>query len=106
MSAFFLGASIALGLLLIPPLIRIVRGPTVFDRLIGVGMMGTKTIVLLLLMGYAVRRADMYVDLSIGYGLALLIGVLVAAKFLESVRARASGKSEEEPAESGRAIVP
>jgi multicomponent Na+:H+ antiporter subunit F len=79
----FLYGSVALALLLLFPLYRIVRGPTIYDRLVGAAMMGTKTTVLLLLMGFAVGRADMYVDISLGYGLALLVGHLVVAKYLE-----------------------
>ena len=83
MTGFFLGVSIALGVMLVFPLFRMMRGPTIFDRLAGAGMMGTKTTVLLVLMGAAVGRTDMFVDISIGYGLALLVGTLVAAKYLE-----------------------
>lgn len=85
MTAFFTGAAVALALLIFLPLYRIVRGPTLFDRLLGTAMMGTKTTVLLVLMGYAVDRADMFVDVSLGYGLALLVGTLVTTKYLEAV---------------------
>lgn len=85
MTSFFLGATVALGLLLFLPLYRIVRGPTLFDRLVGASVMATKTTVLLVLMGHAVGRADMYVDISLGYGLALLVGTLMTTKYLESV---------------------
>ena len=84
MIGFFTGAAFALGVLLFLPLWRIARGPTIFDRLVGTGVMGTKTTVLLVLMGYAVGRADMFVDISLGYGLALLVGTLVTAKYLEA----------------------
>lgn len=94
MTSFFLGATIALGLLLFMPLFRIVRGPTLFDRLLGAGMMGTKTTVLLVLMGYTVGRADMYVDMSLGYGLALLVGTLVATKYLESTTIQEAAPQE------------
>lgn len=85
MIGFFTGAALALGVLLFLPLYRIARGPTIFDRLVGAGMMGTKTTVLLILMGFAVGRADMFVDISLGYGLALLVGTLVTTKYLEAV---------------------
>jgi multicomponent Na+:H+ antiporter subunit F len=84
-TSFFLGGAVALALLLFLPLFRIVRGPTLYDRLVGASVMATKTTVLLVLMGHAVGRADMYVDISLGYGLALLVGTLVATKYLESV---------------------
>ncbi|RMG18192.1 MAG: pH regulation protein F [Deltaproteobacteria bacterium] len=98
MHLVLLAASIALGVMLLGPLWRIVRGPTVYDRLIGASMMGTMTSVLLLLMGYVVERGDMYVDMSLGYGLALLIGSLVTTKYLEAQAARRRGAQEQEGA--------
>jgi multicomponent Na+:H+ antiporter subunit F len=101
-TSFFLGGAVALGLLLFLPLFRIVRGPTLYDRLVGASVMATKTTVLLVLMGHAVGRADMYVDVSLGYGLALLVGTLVATKYLESVvirdpAARGDARDERPP---------
>ena len=92
MQTLYLGAAVVLALLLAAPLWRIVRGPTLFDRLVGASMLGTKTIVLLMLMGQAGERLDMYLDISLGYGLALMGGTLVAAKYLE----QAARKEREE----------
>lgn len=107
MTSFFMGGAVALGLLLFLPLFRIVRGPTLFDRLVGASVMATKTTVLLVLMGHAVGRADMYVDISLGYGLALLVGTLVATKYLESVVIRdpaaRDGARDERPPEDATA---
>ena len=106
MIPFFTGAAIALGVLLLLSLYRIVRGPTIFDRLLGTAVMGTNTTVLLLLMGHAVGRADMFVDISLGYGLALLVGTLMATKHLEAVaprRGRAGDAADQaEPPAAGR----
>lgn len=103
MKGFFLGATLALGLLLFLPLWRIARGPTVFDRLLGAAVMGTKTTVLLVLMGFAVGRADMFVDVSLGYGLALLVGTLVATKYLEADAAAGCDEAPLDRAEERRA---
>ncbi len=78
------GVALVLAALLFLPLFRLVRGPTVFDRALGAGTLGTKTIVLLVLMGFLSDQADMYVDISLGYGLALIIGTLITAKYFES----------------------
>ena len=96
METVLLATAIGLGLMLVGPLWRIVRGPTVYDRLIGASMMGTMTSVLLLVMGYVEGRADMYVDMSLGYGLALLIGSLVTTKYLETQAERARRRAGEE----------
>jgi len=64
-------------------LYRVLRGPTVFDRLTGLGLLGTKTIVLLLLMGFLTGRVDAFVDISLSYGLISFLGSLVLAKYFE-----------------------
>lgn len=94
MTEVFLWSAVALSLMLLFPLYRLVVGPTIYDRLVGAAMLGTKTMVLLLLMGFAVGRADMYVDISIGYGLALLVGHLVTAKYLEKSAAHEKDSGE------------
>lgn len=98
----FLWSAVALALMLLFPLFRMVKGPTIYDRLVGAAMMGTKTMVLLLLMGFAVGRPEMYVDISIGYGLALLVGHLVTAKYLEKSAERGdTGEPEDEGRRAG-----
>jgi multicomponent Na+:H+ antiporter subunit F len=97
MSTLFLVAAVVLALLLLAPLWRIARGPTIFDRLLGASMMGTKTTVLLLLMGESMGRLDMFVDISLGYGLALLAGTLVASKFLELSEQQTRAQAAERP---------
>ena len=103
MSQAFLACSVVLAAMLVLPLVRIVRGPTVFDRLLGAGAMGTKTMILLVLVGATLGRVDMYVDISLGYGLALVVGTIVSTKYLETYAARkeaaeqatAEGRSED-----------
>jgi len=58
-------------------------GPTVFDRILGVSGFGTKTTVLLLLMGAVYDRVDMFVDISLGYALLSFVGSLAAARYFE-----------------------
>ena len=52
---------------------RIIVGPTVIDRIVAVNVIGTKSIVLLVLMGIIFKRIDMFVDIAIGYGLLNLL---------------------------------
>jgi multicomponent Na+:H+ antiporter subunit F len=66
---------------------RVLRGPTVFDRLTGLGLIGTKTTVLLVLLGFLTGRLGMFVDISLAYGLIGFIGVLGLAKYFEQKEA-------------------
>jgi multicomponent Na+:H+ antiporter subunit F len=62
---------------------RVVRGPSLFDRLAGLGLVGTKTIVLLLLMGFAAGDVSPFVDIALSYGLIGFIGSLALAAYFE-----------------------
>lgn len=62
---------------------RILRGPTVFDRLTGLGVIGTDTILLLLLVGYLSGRIEMFIDISLAYALIGFVTFLVLAKYFE-----------------------
>jgi multicomponent Na+:H+ antiporter subunit F len=64
-------------------LYRVVRGPTVFDRVLGLNGISTKAIILLVLIGTLYNRVDMFVDISTGYALLNLVGALAIAKYLE-----------------------
>jgi multicomponent Na+:H+ antiporter subunit F len=78
---FLLAASIALCLIIFLSLYRAVFGPTVFDRIVGAGFVGTKTTVLLVLIGVIYRRLDMFVDLALVYSILNFIGTLIFSKY-------------------------
>ena len=81
MDKLFLYSSIILIVLMIILVYRIIMGPTVIDRIVAVNVIGTKSIVLLVMMGILFERADMFVDIAIGYGLLNFIASLAAAKY-------------------------
>lgn len=83
MDKLFLYASIFLIALMILPLVRIIIGPTVIDRIIAVNVIGTKSIVILVLMGIIFNRIEMFVDIAIGYGLLNFIASLAASKYFK-----------------------
>ena len=83
MKQMFVVAVVTLSVAMALSLYRVLRGPTVFDRLTGLGLIGTKTILLLLLLGFLTQRVDMFVDISLSYGLMSFIGTLVLAKYFE-----------------------
>lgn len=78
---FILIAAIVLLLLILISLIRVVGGPTVGDRILGGNVVGTKTTVLLLLIGILYEDLGMFVDIAIAYALLNFIATLGATKF-------------------------
>jgi len=83
MDAFLLFTLITLTALILVYLYRVVRGPSVFDRVLGLNGISTKAIILLLVIGTLYDRVEMFVDISTGYALLNLVGALAIAKFLE-----------------------
>lgn len=73
---------------------RVIKGPTVFDRLLSAGAVGTNAIALLAVMGFIFERPDMFVDLALTYALLNFVGTVAAAKYLEN-------HPEIEPADAG-----
>jgi len=76
MSTVFLAAAIALLLLILLSLVRVVGGPTVLDRIVGVNVIGTKTTIVLLLIGLLYGQVGMFVDIAIAYALLNFIATL------------------------------
>lgn len=81
MENFFIAISVILCLLVLLAFYRAVFGPTVIDRIIGVGVVGTKTLIILLLMGFIYKRIDMFVDISLVYAILNFIAVLIFSKY-------------------------
>ncbi|MFW5722449.1 MAG: monovalent cation/H+ antiporter complex subunit F [Desulfovibrionales bacterium] len=77
----FLFCGIFLVLLMILSLYRAVKGPTIFDRLIGVNAIGSKTTVLLLVIGLLFERFDMFVDIAMAYALLNFMAVLAMSRY-------------------------
>ncbi|MGC2872011.1 monovalent cation/H+ antiporter complex subunit F [Ihubacter sp. rT4E-8] len=63
-------------------LIRVFRGPSVYDRLNGIFVMGIDVIVVIMLIGFIDGRADMYVDIAISYGILGFLSTVIIARFL------------------------
>ena len=63
-------------------LIRVFKGPSVFDRLNGIFVIGIDVIMVILFVGFVDGRIDMYVDIAISYGLLGFLSTVMIAKFL------------------------
>jgi multicomponent Na+:H+ antiporter subunit F len=83
MSSFFLCLGMGLFTLVFLCLYRGVFGPGVLNRIAAISAIGTKTLIILLLMGFIYNRVDMFIDISMVYALLNFIGTITAAKYLE-----------------------
>lgn len=82
MNAIFIILLIAIVIIIGLMLQRVFEGPTVYDRMNGLGVIGADTILLLVLFGYIDGRPDMYVDIAISYAILGFVGSVIIAKYL------------------------
>ncbi|MBW1997216.1 MAG: pH regulation protein F [Deltaproteobacteria bacterium] len=83
MDNIFLASGLCLSFLMVLSLYRAIVGPTVLDRLVGANAIGTKTVVLLILIGLIYHRVDMFVDIALAYALLNFVAVLAASRYFQ-----------------------
>lgn len=83
MDNIFLYSSLYLAFLMLLSLYRGVFGPTVVDRMIGVNAIGSKTAVLLILIGIVYHRVEMFVDIALAYAMLNFLAVLAASRYFQ-----------------------
>ncbi|RJS93120.1 pH regulation protein F [Salinisphaera sp. Q1T1-3] len=71
---------VAVTMLLI--LVRVLAGPTTYDRILGINLFGTKTVLLIALVAFITDRTD-YLDLALTYALINFIGTIAVLKFMQ-----------------------
>lgn len=76
----FVAGTLAIIAALILVVSRVVKGPTLFDRVLAGNSVGTLAILLLSVLGFLNGRPE-WLDLGITYGLLNLIGTLAILKF-------------------------
>jgi multicomponent Na+:H+ antiporter subunit F len=84
-NAFFWGLGIFLLVNAFLCLLRAYWGPSVADRILGVNIVGTKTLVVLVLLGYIFGRTS-YLDVALVYGLLNFAVTVITARFIETGR--------------------
>ena len=73
MKVLILCALVLLAVLIGAYLYRVLKGPTIFDRVLGLNGISTKAIILLVLIGSYFERVDMVIDIATGYALLNLV---------------------------------
>ena len=61
-------------------MIRAMAGPTVFDRVLALNMFGTKTVLLICVVCFIIKRTD-FLDLALLYSLMNFIGMVALLRF-------------------------
>jgi multicomponent Na+:H+ antiporter subunit F len=76
----FAAAAAAIIIALALVIVRAIKGPTVFDRVLAGNAVGTLAIMLLAVVGFLTGRPE-FLDIGLTYGLLNLIGTLAVLKF-------------------------
>ena len=78
----FTAAAIALVVAMALALARALIGPTLYDRILSVNTFGTKTVLILAVVGFLFGRPE-FLDIALAYALINFIGTIAVLKFLK-----------------------
>jgi len=78
----FVAAALAILVTMAVALGRAIAGPTVFDRILAVNVFGTKTVLIIAVLGFLSGRPD-FLDIALVYALINFIGVVAVLKYVE-----------------------
>ena len=91
----YYAVSVAILVTMALALMRAILGPSVYDRVLAVNMLGTKTVLLLSVIAFLYGRPD-FLDLALAYALINFIGVLAVLNFFQNSSTRSAvNKSSE-----------
>ncbi len=83
MDNFFIVGGVVLLVLMLLTLYRAIIGPTAIDRLMAVNVIGTKTTVLLIIIGMLFNWVDMFVDIALAYALLNFIVTIATSRYFQ-----------------------
>lgn len=78
-----IAATIAIFVVMIMAVTRAIMGPTLYDRILAVNMFGTKTVLLISLLGFVMGRPE-FLDIAIVYALINFISVIGVLRHSDS----------------------
>lgn len=78
----FTAAAVAILVTMLLAMLRVLLGPTVYDRILAVNTLGTKTVLIIAVFGFLTERPD-FLDIALVYALINFIGTIAILKFFE-----------------------
>lgn len=84
-------------------LARTLLGPTVWDRILAVNSFGTKTVLLIALLGAFAGRAD-YFDVALLYALINFVSTVALMRYCEGAGAQAQDEGAPDHDEAGSGV--
>ena len=78
----FAGASTAILVTMALALVRAIKGPTIYDRILAVNAFGTLTVVLIAVHGFLAGRPE-FLDIALVYALINFIATIAVTKYVK-----------------------
>lgn len=78
-----IAATLAILIVMIMSITRAILGPTFYDRILAVNVFGTKTVLLIALLGFVMGRPE-FLDIAIVYALINFISVIGVLRYSDS----------------------
>jgi multicomponent Na+:H+ antiporter subunit F len=82
MTSFYAIIMVVLLFSILLTLVRSIKGPTSFDRILGLNAVGTTTVVGVAVLGYLKGRPD-FLDLALVYALVNFVATIAVLRFME-----------------------
>jgi len=91
----FAAAAAAILVTMALALARAVKGPTIYDRILAGNMFGTKTVLMIAVLGYLMGRPE-FMDIALVYALINFVGIIAILKVFKYGDLGRGGETEEE----------
>jgi multicomponent Na+:H+ antiporter subunit F len=78
----YIAILLAILVVMLLALARALLGPTLYDRILAVNMFGTKTVLLIAVLGMVAGRFD-FIDIALVYALINFISIVAVLRFFE-----------------------
>ncbi len=75
-------------------LIRAIKGPSIYDRILAANMFGTKTVLIIAVLGFLMGRPD-FMDIAIVYALINFVGTIAVLKVFKYGDLARAGEDED-----------
>ena len=85
-----IAATLAVLVVIILAIIRAVVGPSLYDRILAVNMFGTKTVLLIALLGFVMGRPE-FLDIAMVYALINFVSVIGVLRLSDAFNAKHNG---------------
>lgn len=78
----FMAAMVGILATMLLAVLRTLLGPTIFDRILAINMLGTKIILLVAILGFLIGRPD-FLDLALIYVFLNFIGTIAVLRYVK-----------------------